>query len=62
MDYRTGKQVSRSLKNDTEYKAGHSLYDNAKRYNRADTGDAFISDISSEVPNAEEQGLYNNRP
>jgi len=62
MDYRTGQQVSRSLKNDAEYKAGCCLYDNAKRYNCVDTGDTFISEISSEVPNSEEQSLYNNRP
>ena len=62
MDYRTGQQVSRSLKDDTEYKAGCRLYDNTKRYNCGGIGDTFISIISSEVPNSEEQCLDNNRP
>ncbi len=62
MDYRTGQQVSRSLKDDTECQAGRPLYDNTERYNCIDTDDTFISDISPEVPNSEEQCLYNNRP
>ena len=54
MDYRTGKKVSRSLKDDTKCQARCPLYDDTKRYNCIYTGDAFISGISSEVPNAEE--------
>jgi len=62
MDYRTGQQVSRSLKDNTECKAGCRLYDNTKRDNCIGIGDTFISEISSEVPKSEEQGLYYNCP
>ena len=62
MDKCTGDEVSGSLENDTESQAGSGLKEDAIGHNGGGSCNAFNAVIGTEVPQSEEQGLYDNRP
>ena len=62
VDKCAGDEVSGSLKDDTENQAGSGLKEDTTGNNCGSGGDTFLAVIGTEVPDAEEQGLYDNRP